>query len=54
MSPVDLAALIEHGAATPAHQAIYTAFILIGGTGLGALLYAGGAGVRDVWKRVSR
>lgn len=54
MSPVDLAALIEHGAATPAHQALYTAFVLIGGTGMGLLLTAAGMSIRDAWKRVTQ
>jgi hypothetical protein len=54
VSPFDLAALIENGAATPAHHTLYTAFVLIGGTGLGAVLYAAGMSVRDVWKRVTR
>lgn len=54
MSPVDLAALIQHGPATPAHQALYTAFVLIGGTGMGLLLTAAGMSLQGAWKRVTR
>lgn len=54
MSPIDLAALVQHGAATPAHEAVYTAYVLIGGTGMGLLLTAAGMCVRDVWERVTR
>lgn len=54
MSPVDLAAFVEHGAATPAHEALYTAYILVAWSGLGALILAAGMGVRDWWKQATR
>lgn len=54
MSPVDLAALIEHGAAAPAHEALYTAFILVAGSGLGAVFYAAGLGLTRLGKGAAR